>query len=149
MSEQWTNETPDRQEHVRVTRAGGLEQRETVIADRAAAMREALVRITQFIWLLFGILEGLIGVRIILKLIAANPGSPFAAFIYNITDLFLWPFFGLTVTPGFNGAVLEISSIIAMLVYALLAWILVKLVWLLLYREPTHTVSTYERDEIR
>lgn len=76
---------------------------------------------TQLVWLLFGILETLIALRIILKLIAANPASPIAAMIYTITDLFLFPFAGLTATPSAGGMVLELSSIFAMLVYALIA----------------------------
>ena len=54
---------------------------------------------TQVVWLLFGILEALIAIRILLKLIAANPNSPIAALIYGFTDLFLFPFAGLTATP--------------------------------------------------
>lgn len=88
----------------------------------------------QWIWLGLGIIEVLIGLRVVLKLIAANPGSPFAAFIYNVSDIFLFPFAGLVGTPAAGGMVLEFSSIIAMLVYALLAWGLERIVWVSLYR---------------
>jgi hypothetical protein len=40
------------------------------------------------------------------------------------------PFFGLTATPSANGSVLELSSLIAMLVYALLAWGIVRVLWI-------------------
>jgi hypothetical protein len=40
----------------------------------------------------------------------------------------------LTVTPVSGGAVLEISSIIAMIVYALLGWAFERLVWVIFYR---------------
>jgi len=101
-----------------------------------------IVRLTQLVWLLFGILEALIGLRVILKLIAANPNSPFAALVYNASYLFVWPFTGLTRTPAAEGMVLEIPSIIAMLVYALVAWAIVRLIWIVLDRpvNPT-TVS--------
>ena len=89
---------------------------------------------TQLVWLLFGILEGLIGLRFLLKLIGANPESPFADFIYGFTDLFLLPFSGLTGTPSAGNMVLEISSLIAMAVYALLAWGLERLIWVIFYR---------------
>lgn len=89
---------------------------------------------TQLVWLLFGILETLIALRIILKLIAANPASPIAALIYAITDLFLLPFAGLTVTPSAGGMVLELSSLFAMLVYALVAWATERLIWVIFYR---------------
>ena len=50
---------------------------------------------TQLIWLLLGILEGLIALRIGLKLVGANPESPVVALIYGFTFLFLFPFEGL------------------------------------------------------
>ena len=89
---------------------------------------------TQLVWLLFGILEALIALRIFLKLIAANPASPIAVLIYGFTELFLLPFAGLTATPAAGGMVLEISSVIAMLVYGLIAWALERTVWVIFYR---------------
>lgn len=89
---------------------------------------------TQWIWLGLGVLEALIGLRVVLKLIAANPDSPFAAFIYNVSAVFLYPFTALVGTPTSGGMALEISSIIAMLVYALLAWGIVRIVWVSFYR---------------
>ena len=89
---------------------------------------------TQSVWLLFGILDALIALRIGLKLIAANPDSPIAVFVYGFTSLFLAPFAGLTGTPAAGGMVLEISSVIAMVVYALIAWALERTIWVLFYR---------------
>lgn len=89
---------------------------------------------TQLVWLLFGILEAMIGLRIGLKLIGANPDSPIAVFIYGFTHLFLFPFTGLMGTPEAGGMVLEISSMIAMVVYALIAWALERLIWVIFYR---------------
>jgi YggT family protein len=91
----------------------------------------SLNRTMQFVWLIAGVLEALIGIRILLKLMAANPASGFARFIYGTTDLFLAPFTNLIATPQMNGAVLEISSLIAMLVYALLFWLIARLIWLI------------------
>jgi hypothetical protein len=89
---------------------------------------------TQLVWLLFGILEAMIALRIGLKLIGANPESPIAVLIYGFTSLFLFPFTGLTATPAAGGMVLEISSMIAMLVYALIAWALERIIWVIFYR---------------
>ncbi|MBE2199544.1 MAG: YggT family protein [Anaerolinea sp.] len=76
-----------------------------------------------------------------LKLIAANPESPFAAFIYNVSAIFLYPFAGLVGTPAAGGVVLELSSIIAMLVYALLAWGIERIVWVIFYRPRGYAVG--------
>lgn len=91
-------------------------------------------KFTQLVWLLFGLLEGLLALRFGLKLIAANPESPIAATIYSFTSLFLLPFAGLTSTPAAGGMVLEIATVIAMVVYALIAWALVKLITVFFYR---------------
>lgn len=81
-----------------------------------------------------------------MKLIAANPNSEFAQFIYAITEPFMLPFRGLTATPAAGGIVIEIPALIAIIVYALLAWVVVKLIWLLLYRPSARTTSIYRRD---
>jgi len=96
---------------------------------------------TQLVWLLFGILEALIALRIGLKLIAANPDSPIAAFVYSFTSLFLLPFQGLVGTPAVGGMVLEVTSVIAMVVYALIAWALERTIWVIFYR-PRGPVDT-------
>lgn len=100
----------------------------------ADEQRVVTFKLTQLVWLFFGVVEGLIGLRVLLKLMAANPDNPFAVFIYGITEVFVLPFQGLTAEPSAAGFVLEIHSIIAMLVYALLAWVIAKFVWVLLYK---------------
>jgi len=107
---------------------------------------------TQLVWLLFGVLETMIGIRVVLKMMAANPGSPIVAFIYAFTELFLWPFAG-SVTPVVVGdMILELSSLFAMLVYALIAWAIERFVWLLFYRPrgpavaTTHTTTSEHHD---
>lgn len=146
MTELYRRESPDRREEVVVSKAGNLERQHRVVEDVAAERREAAFKLSQFIWLIFGGIIGLIGLRVILRLIAADPANPFANMVYNLTDLFLWPFFGLTGTPSAGGMVLEVPSIIAMFVYALLAWFIVTLVRLILYRSTSQVVETYERD---
>ena len=102
---------------------------------------------TQLVWLFLGILEGLLALRFVLKLIAANPDSPIASFIYNFTNIFLLPFAGLTSTPSAGGMVLELSTMIAMVVYALIAWAVERIIWVIFYRPRgpvTHTTTTDE-----
>lgn len=89
-------------------------------------------RLSQLVWLVFGAIEGLIGLRVLLKLVGANPANPFADWVYTSTDLLLGPFLGLTRTPAANGIEFDISALIGMLVYMLLAWGLIQLVEILL-----------------
>jgi hypothetical protein len=109
--------------------------------DSGQEQRLFSFKLTQWIWLGLGIVETLIALRVVLKLIAANPNSPFAAFIYNASAVFLFPFTGLVGTPAAGGMVLEISSIIAMLVYALLAWGIERIVWVIFYRPRGSSVG--------
>ena len=104
-------------------------------------LRIFTIKASQLVWLLFGILESMIALRILFKLIAANPSSPIAALLYRITDLFLFPFAGLTVTPSAGGMVLELSSFLAMLVYALIAWAIDRLIWVIFYRPRGGTIK--------
>lgn len=99
---------------------------------------------SQLVWLLLGILEALFALRILLKLIAANAASPVAAFIYGITDVFLAPFAGLTSSPSAGGMVLEISTLFAMVIYALIAWAIERIIWLIFYRPRTHITEVTE-----
>ena len=96
-----------------------------------------LSRIVGLIQLAFVFLCGMIGLRFILKLLAANPANPFAQLVYFFTDLFLWPFMGITYTPTFAGIQIEFFSLIAIVVYMLIAWIITRLIWLLFSRSGT------------
>lgn len=99
---------------------------------------------TQFVWLLFGIIEAMIALRIGLMLIGANPNSPIVALIYGFTYLFLFPFEGLVASPtAGTSMVLELSSMFAMLIYGLIAWAVERTIWLIFYR-PRDAVGVTE-----
>ena len=108
--------------------------------SRTSALRvfiiseETLRRLTGLIQLSFGVLNGLIGLRFMLKLMAANPANPFASLVYFVTTPFLWMFQGLTYTPAFEGIQIEFFSLVAIVVYALIGWIIVQLMWILFSR---------------
>ncbi len=102
--------------------------------------RVATFKATQLVWLLLGFLEAAIALRVVFKLIAVNAANPFAALLYKVTDFFVAPFASLTGAPAFAGMVLEISSIIAMIVYLLIAWALERTIYVLFYR-PRGPVS--------
>jgi YggT family protein len=109
---------------------------EVTSSEREAgrSQRTFTFKATEFIWLLFGILEALIAIRIGLKLIGANPGSPIVDLIYAFTNLFLFPFTGMVSSPTAGNMQLELSSLFAMLIYGLIAWALERTVWLIFYR---------------
>lgn len=142
------NNDADRVERVKVQQHGSSEYIEHVVDDAAAAQRSFTYQITAFLWLMFGALEGLLGLRLILKLLASNPSNPFAQLVYGLSDIFVWPFIGLTVTPSAAGIVVEIHTIIAMVVYAILAWLVISLVRVLLYRRSDRYVRVERRERL-
>ena len=121
-------------------------QRE-VVEDPSASGRVMVARITGIIWLLFGVLDAMIVLRIALKLIAVNPASGFASFVYGLTDVFLAPFASLIGSPVVGSGVFEIFSIIALVAYALLAWVIVRLFRLIFTPARTQrSVTTIRRE---
>jgi uncharacterized protein YggT (Ycf19 family) len=129
----------------REVRRGGHEHRDQFVKEAEESSRVAVFKLSHLIWLLFGIIQGLIGIRFLLKALAADPNNPFASLVYNTTDLFLWPFEGLIANPSANGMVLEITSLIAILVYALLAWAIWRLIWVLFHNPSTGSTTIIER----
>lgn len=84
------------------------------------------------IYFIAGLFEVALLFRFILKITGANPGSGFVSGIYSFTNLLVMPFRGIfssTATPGAEvRAFFEPATLIAMLVYAVVAWGLVRLV---------------------
>lgn len=82
-------------------------------------------------WIL-GILEALLAFRLVFKLLGANAGSSFVSLIYSVSGVFVTPFSGIFrtgVTQGIETkAVLEPATIIAMIVYALIGYGIVRLI---------------------
>jgi hypothetical protein len=109
--------------------------------EQGRTQRFATFKATQLIWLLLSFLEAAIALRIVFKLIAVNADNPFAALLYNVTNLFVAPFASLIGAPSAYGMVLEISSLIAMIVYFLIAWGIERIVYVVFYR-PRGAVST-------
>src|SRR5947199_6662337 len=52
----------------------------------------ALAQFLRVMWFMFGLLEGLLALRFLLAIMAANPGNAFSATIYGLTGPFVAPF---------------------------------------------------------
>jgi hypothetical protein len=101
----------------------------------AANQNSAIARVVNITYFLFGILELLLAVRVILHLVGANAENGFANFIYGLSAPFVALFASLLKNPVLTTtAVLEVTTIIAMIVYAMLAWLVSRLIWLTLSR---------------
>lgn len=84
------------------------------------------------VYYFFGALEVLLAFRLILKLTGASLASGFVNMIYSLTGIFVWPFEGIFRRAFSQGvettSVLEPSTMVALIVYAIVAWGIVKLV---------------------
>lgn len=74
---------------------------------------------------LFGLIEGLLMLRVALKLFGANAAAPFVHWLYGVTAPLLAPFEGAFPAPALEGGfVIEFTALFAILVYALAAYLL-------------------------
>ena len=137
----------DRREEVVVTQQPGYQATEQVTVDVAAERRMGLFQIDRIIWSILTLLEVLLGLRFALKVIAANPDSGFAAFIYGITNPFIAPFASLIGTPSSGAMVLEITTLIAMVIYALIFWGVVRVITIIVDRPGARTITRSVREQ--
>ncbi len=95
----------------------------------AATTAQTWEYLTYFV---LGMLEILLAFRLIFKIAGASQASYFIRMIYGITGFFILPFEGIFrrgFTQGVETtAVFEPSTLVAILVYAVLAWGIVTLV---------------------
>jgi hypothetical protein len=74
-----------------------------------------LYRGTQIVWYFLAIIEALLVIRFILRLLQANPSAGFTNLIYSFSGIYV------------KGSVFEWTTLLAMLVYWLLAMAIAKI----------------------
>jgi uncharacterized protein YggT (Ycf19 family) len=124
-------------------RAGGVIVHEDEHTYGAVIARRVILYILD-------VLEVLLAFRFFLRLLAANPASPFVSFIYAVTEPFVFPFRGIFPQIAASGAVLEWAVLLAMVVYAVIAWGIVRLIWILSSHEEAEEEydETVEHDDV-
>ncbi len=84
------------------------------------------------IYFILGLIDVLLAFRFILKLTGANTSSGFVTFIYDLTKIFILPFEGIFSKGSAEGlettSIFEPATLIAIVVYGILAWGIVKLI---------------------
>jgi hypothetical protein len=107
--------TPTTDTHVTRTAVGGTPSGLTVAA--------------RAVYLIVGIIEILLIFRFILALLGANRGADFAQFIFDLSTPFVAPFMNLfNFQTAYGTSRLEVETLVAMAVYAVLGWIIVALI---------------------
>jgi uncharacterized protein YggT (Ycf19 family) len=100
-------------------------------ARRARTWPGALSRILTF---LFGVLQALLLLRIVLLLLAANQDNSIVAGILSVTDPFVEPFrgmFKLDEIKSQHGSILDLAAIVALVAWSLVETLLVSILRLL------------------
>jgi len=97
-------------------------------ADRRAA---SAARAKQILYFIFGVIEALLAIRFVLLALGANEASGFVRLIYGLSRPFVLPFQGIFGEPALGASVLEWSSLVGIIVYALIAYGLARLIELI------------------
>jgi YggT family protein len=111
--------------------------------DRRVARTDAdqgMITAARVISFIGGFICTVLALRFLLALLGANRGNAIAAVIYDISRPFVAPFFGLfNYQQQFGVVRFEFETLIAILVYALITYGLVRLITI--GRRPTARVS--------
>ena len=100
-------------------------QRRTVAQTTQADGRVVASRV---VWYIVGFIIVLLVLRLVLLLLGANDNNAFVGFVYALSGVFAWPFYGIfSYQPAYGQSVLEVSSLVAIAVYALIGWGISKL----------------------
>ncbi len=84
----------------------------------ARTVKFAIGKLNDFLQWFIVVLEITLLIRFLFKLIGANPDNIFAAFLYALTDIVLYPFSNLLGAPSLHqNQAFEWSTLIAMLIY--------------------------------
>lgn len=94
--------------------------------------KKVIFRSHQIIWYILVFIEVMLGFRVTLLALGANPSSGFANLIYTVTGSLVAPFQGIlpTTVPTTGGQVFEWATLIASVVYAFVAIGIVYLIQL-------------------
>jgi hypothetical protein len=99
-------------------------RREAVVTDRASGG----VLAARVVWYITGVIVALLGLRLILQLLGANEGNAFVDLVYSLSGIFAAPFFGMfSYEPSYGVSYFEVSTLVAMLIYALIGWGIARL----------------------
>ena len=102
-------------------------------------------RSVELTYLVFGVINGLLLIRMVLKLLGANPLAGFTSFVYGVTDVFLAPFHNLLPPVGNDQSQFEMSVVVAILVYMLIGWVIARVVTIMFSRNVTVARSSRSR----
>jgi len=97
--------------------------------DDQTTVSSPQVLAARVVWYIAGVILTLLAIRFVLILLGANHGNAFVNFIYSLTYPLARPFFGIFgYTIKYGVSRVELSTLVAMAVYALIAYGIAKLI---------------------
>ncbi len=127
-----------------MAQSGSSSYKQQVHTEARSPIEVVLARVVYYV---FGVIEVIIAARFVLMLFGANPNAGFVSFIYSLSGLFMAPFNTVFKTQTAGGATFEWSALVAMAVYALVGWGIVKLIYVVTPRRSSQTVERVEQSE--
>lgn len=94
---------------------------------RTATTNDGRVVAQRIVWYIAGVIIVLLALRLLLFLLGANRDSGFVDFIYSISAVFAAPFSGIFPAPTYGQFFFDTASLVAIVVYALVAWGIARL----------------------
>ncbi len=114
------------------TRTGDTVQKNTETSNSQDDAEHKTNVISRVVWYIAGLLLVVLGLRFVLTLLGANATNGFADFVYSTSHPFVAPFFSLFNYDNYTYGTshFEVYTLVAMIVYSLIAWGIVRLVTL-------------------
>jgi len=124
--------------------SGSSARKQTVHTETRTPSEVIWARVVYYV---FGVIEVIIAMRFVLLLLGANKEAGFVSFIHNLSTPFMAPFDAVFKTQSVAGSSFELSSLLALAVYALIGWGIVVLIRALTPRRSSQTVERVEKSE--
>lgn len=125
-------------------RATSTDRHSQVHTEVRAPIEVVVSRVIMFV---LSVVEVLIAIRFVLRLFGANAEAGFTKMIYGVSGVFMAPFATIFKTQQAGAAVFDWSALVAIAVYALVAWGLVALIRAVSPREQSETVERVVRED--
>lgn len=98
-------------------------QRETVSSTHRP---DGAIVAQRVVWYIAGFIITFLLLQVVLLLLGANQGNFFVDLVYAVGGFFAAPFSGIFGSPTYGESFFDSAAVVAMVVYALLAWGIAK-----------------------
>jgi len=116
-------------------------RQEIIDARQTYHEKKTVWRSYHLIWFFVGFIVALLGFRFVFELLGANPYNPFVQLIYTLSFPFAQPFESIFGITSVQQATFDWSILVAIIVYLLIGYALVKLLRIIHPVTTTHETN--------